>query len=48
METLIITRDLAGTTYYLSDANGNLIGRFQTLEAAKEWAKANGYRSRCQ
>lgn len=46
METLFLSSDLMRAIWFLKDAKGALIGRFDYADDAREWAKQNNYRCR--
>ena len=43
-ETLFVTSDLTGSTFYLKDASGLHISSTSDRESLIAWAKENGYR----
>jgi hypothetical protein len=46
METLFISKHPWLDEIYLKDANGFKIGRFNSVDEAKQWCESNGYKYR--
>lgn len=45
-ETLFLISSLFTPVWYLKDSAGNILGKFNFADDAREWAKQNGYRLR--